>query len=374
METRIGNDIILDVDPKVFGISGTDSIESTEAIFVRYEEPCCHDNCCSQFCNPAPCCNGGCNYYNASPVNIYGIPTHCPPTKQYQYVDKINTVRNTNRIKYNYPGSKQAVCGLFEIIIVAYLKNKKTSTIKLDDTVRIVENGVQETITIKVDTNITTSGGTTIDPTNIPTGINLSYFSNKLTIALKNDNEDIGDTYDIPEATSTKNGLMSSKDKNKLDSITQNNDYSFTIKDNWLIITDINTNATYKTAVVVSETVPDTPTSGYNVYIGFGKETISSISDITSLSNAVHYVLEDVSNPDTEDGAYHIISTSENIKNTNADNKCYIWVCSQQCFKILTSNGITMPSESVVKIDNYYCKRVSNPITIIGDNIIEIIK
>lgn len=270
METRIGNDIILDVDPKIFGVNGTDSIESTEAIFVRYEEPCCHDNCCSQFCNPAPYCNGGCNYYNASPVNIYGIPTHCPPTKQYQYVDKINTVQNTDRIKYNYPGSKQAVYGLFDIIIVAYLKNKKTATIKLDDTIRIVEKGAQETVTIKVDSNITTSE--------------------------------------------------------------------------------------------------------YNIYIGFGKETIDSVSDIKSLSNTVHYVLKDVSKPDTEDGAYHITSTSENIKNTNADNQCYIWVCSQQNFKRLTSNGFTMPSESTIVIGNYYCKRVSNPITVTGDNVIEIIK
>lgn len=374
METRIGNDIILDVDPKIFGVNGTDSIESTEAIFVRYEEPCCHDNCCSQFCNPAPYCNGGCNYYNASPVNIYGIPTHCPPTKQYQYVDKINTVQNTDRIKYNYPGSKQAVYGLFDIIIVAYLKNKKTATIKLDDTIRIVEKGAQETVTIKVDSNITTSGGTTIDPTNIPTGINLSYSSNKLTIALENDDEDLSDTYYIPEATSTKNGLMSAEDKNKLNSVVQNSKYSLVIKDNCLFITDKDTNITYKTAMTTDETKPDVPTSEYNIYIGFGKETIDSVSDIKSLSNTVHYVLKDVSKPDTEDGAYHITSTSENIKNTNADNQCYIWVCSQQNFKRLTSNGCTMPSESTIVIGNYYCKRVSNPITVTGDNVIEIIK
>lgn len=370
METRIGNDIILDVDPKIFGVSGTDSIESTEAIFVRYEEPCCHDNCCSQFCNPAPCCNGGCNYYNASPVNIYGIPTHCPPTKQYQYVDKINTVQNTDRIKYSYPGSKQAVYGLFDIIIVAYLKNKKTSIVKLDDTICIVEKGAQETITIKVDSNITTSGGTTIDPTNIPTGINLSYTSNKLTIALKNDDEDLGDTYDIPEASFIKNGLMSASDKKKLDNIV-NNDIQLTISDNCLYVTDKD-GTSYKINMT-KESTPVIPTDTYNIYIGFGKETISSSNDITSLDNSVHYTLKDVSIPNTEDGVYHVVATEDNV-NTNSSNNCYIWVCSEQPFKRITSNGVTVPSEPTIKIDTYYCKRFTNAIAMTGDNIIELIK
>lgn len=367
METRIGNDIILDIDPKIFGVNNTDSIESTEAIFVRYEEPCCHDNCCSQFCNPAPCCNGGCNYYNTSPVNIYGIPTHCPPPKQYQYVDKIDTVQNTDKIKHCYPGNKQIKCGLFTVLLMAQLKNSNSIQIKLDDTIRLVESGKQETVTIKVNSNITNTSGSAIDPTNIPTGINLSHYGDRLAIALQNDDEDISGTIVIPEASNTKNGLMSIADKKKLDSLFDDG-IQFVIKDNYLYVTDDDNNS-YKISMVKESTTPVTPSDKYNVYVGFGPETITSIDDITNLKNSVHYILKDVSTPDTEDGAYHITSTEESLQNNG-----YIWVCSEQSFKRITSNGFTIPSESTINIESYYCKRSTNAITMSGDNIIEIVK
>lgn len=367
METRIGNDIILDIDPKIFGVNNTDSIESTEAIFVRYEEPCCHDNCCSQFCNPTPCCNGGCNYYNTSPVNIYGMPTHCPPPKQYQYVDKIDTVQNTDRIKHCYPGNKQAVCGLFEVTLAAHLKNNNLIRVKINDTIRLIESGIQEKVTIKLDSNINNTGESDIDPTNIPTGINLSYFSNKLTIALRNDEEDLSDSLEIPEVTTTKNGLMSVEDKKKLDNLFDDG-LQFVIKDNYLYITDDDGNS-YRINMTNEPSTPEIPSTTYNIYIGFGPESISSIENITNLDNSVHYVLKDISNPDTEDGTYHITSTNESLK-----NNCYIWVCSEQSFKRITSNGFTVPSESTIKIGTYYCKRATNAITISGDNIIEVIK
>lgn len=83
-----------------------------------------------------------------------------------------------------------------------------------------------------------------------------------------------------------------------------------------------------------------------DVYIGLGGETLTNKSDVENLVNLKHY------NKAEPNGDYVI----------TFPGTMYLWFCTTSEITNVTSNGIDVPYEEPIGIDNLYCYRSSNAI------------
>ena len=94
----------------------------------------------------------------------------------------------------------------------------------------------------------------------------------------------------------------------------------------------------------------DAPSSGsaaaYEIYIGLGGSSISSMTDINNLTNKQHYDADNVA------GNYSIVIPSTS----------YLWICTSQYPITTSSSGFIVPLESPTTISTLKCYRSSSNI------------
>ena len=93
-------------------------------------------------------------------------------------------------------------------------------------------------------------------------------------------------------------------------------------------------------------TVSVQPVGSQELYIGFGNEILTSLSDITSLLNVQHYTADNIH------GDYSITCPSTK----------YLWICSTMDINSVTSSGFEVPLNSPLEISSFKCYRSGNAI------------